>query len=86
MRKLLIITTLITLGYVGVADAANSNVPTWSPYAMVPQGGGPAMKEGRSAYTDRRPISPSYWEWGTSPDWSSIGLSPGNTGDYSHYF
>jgi hypothetical protein len=86
MRKLLTIATLITLSYVGAADAANSNVPIWSPYTMVPQGDEPSRHEARSAYTDRRPITPARGKWRASPDWSSIGLSPGTTGDYSNYF
>jgi hypothetical protein len=85
-RKLLTIATLVTLGYVGAADAANSNVPIWSPYTMVPQGDEPSTHEARSAYTDRRPITPARGKWRASPDWSSIGLSPGTTGDYSNYF
>ena len=86
MRKILTLTTLITFGFVGAANATNSNVPTWSPYTMVPRGNEPAMQEGRSAYTDRQVAPRPHTVRRTSPDWGSVGLSPGNTGDYSDYF
>jgi hypothetical protein len=86
MRKLLTVVTLITLGSIGAANATNTNVPTWSPYSIVPQGNEPAMQEGRSAYIDRGPIQGRHRMRPGSRDWGSVGLSPGNTGDYSNYF
>jgi hypothetical protein len=78
MRNLLLAGTaglLVILGAAGVANAANPNVPSWSPYAaMGYQGDAPEMdpKDGRAAYVDpgyhrHRHAQPGYG-YDTDPD------------------
>ena len=86
MRKMLLIATASLLFAAGAAHA-NSSVPSWSPYAIVPDGSAspPAVsypREGRAAYTWRHAPEAEFY----AHDWSSVGLPVGSSGDYSNYF
>jgi hypothetical protein len=91
MRKMLLAATAAVLFAAGAAHA-NSNVPSWSPYAIMPQAPAPAMgypPEGRAAYIDNGPWH-DYRRAAPRDayprDWGSVGLPVGSSGDYSHYF
>jgi hypothetical protein len=71
MRKILLLATPALFIAIGAAHA-NSNVPPWSPYAIMPQGGAPAAEatpkragrihpsEGRAAYVYGEPRYGDY--------------------------
>ena len=86
MRKMLFIATTSLLVAAGAAHA-NSNVPSWSPYAIMPDGSAfpppvATLREGRAADTRRHAPGAEFY----AHDWSSVGLPVGSSGDYSNYF
>jgi hypothetical protein len=74
---------LIALGLSNdTASAANTNVPSWSPYAIMPQANGDASR--RRAYSYHH-VHNNAGD-GAAPQWADVGLPEYMTGDYSNYF
>jgi hypothetical protein len=75
MRKLLILATVtaaLAVGaFGGAANAANPNVPSWSPYTMIHVPASRPMSEGRAAF-----VAPNWAGLANGPvDYKSVGLS-----------
>jgi hypothetical protein len=74
---------LIALGLShDTASAANTNVPSWSPYAIMPQANGDALRgRAHSYHYVHNNVGNS-----AAPQWADVGLPEYMTGDYSNYF
>jgi len=75
MRNVLMLGTvtavLVVSAFSGAANAANPNVPSWSPYTMIQVPAAPPMVEGRAAF-----VGPTWAGPGNGPvDYKSVGLS-----------